>query len=1150
MKRPDGTVYHFGYNSPLQSITDRYGNQITITRGPASENPACQGSFGSGGVPAGSVAEVSSSNGRAVYFCYDDSTNSTDITGIADNANPTIKKVLYSYGSRHRLTNATQYAFNSSATTVYQYNQGSSAGVGDLTTIIVNNACGGTNCGSPKQVYTYLTYGINALGTVLKSISSQLPGNGYTYTYTIPSGWNNASKVNVSLPDGANQYFYFDQAGYVVEDARNVGLQSVSAEYTIFSRGQQTIGTSGAATGTTEFVGQVQEQDLNQNTVRQTTYNYDTNTGNVLSTTLSPAPGQTSCCSSSAAWTYTYTTFNRLASAAEPLSYNGVGTTYSYNDTPSAPAITITDPLGRTTVVTDNPQGQPISVKDPMGHTSTAGYTGAGDLQSVTDAIGNTTAFQPDPDGRVTAVTSPLGEATTYKYDPLDDVTDIYDPLGNHTNYTYDLIGGVASVTTPNGNLTTVQHSANLAKVTVTDPLTNTTVTNLDGQGRHTDSTDKRGVETTYGYDLYGRPTTVTFDANSAPGYSKIQVSISNYDALDRAGTVAESPGTGLNYGYDGLDSVLAEVETGGTFVNSSIYQYDENGRRSALYSVISDNNQPEVQYGYDCADELVSMSNNGSSLQSCSPSNNVTNGGTNTQVGINYDSDGMPAYTVVDGIQTLFTRDTDERVTSQTFQPIPTSTPYGNLTYQYDHDGRMVDEGGSLAAVTMPQNETETFSTTDQLLTWNGYPVYSDPTETNLRGDPSTGYLCYTWDARNQLTAMGGCISGSILETYDPIARRQTSSTATDSLNFYYDGGVLAGWLDSQSTNLWNFLTAGGVALAGSYRAGSTTTTWVPLLDANGSTIALVNAAAPGSPPSTSYTYDPSGNTTVSGAANSWPFEYQGMEHELTDPYNLYYTGSANMYNPQLQHELSQAGAQSLGGPSGGGVSARSSGYSPGSPSSGLTVQSGVQDAGQGAATGLDATYAVSEGAALVAPFAPELAVAIAAAAVPVGIIVGAADFVANFLDDFFSGGGSPPIPRQLTHRRHPLYGQIIGVQDGLIPTGGSSAPAANGGAPSNTPPLQRPEYTRPQQPESGGNLDYFNSCNVFSLTVSGGLCALLGGACVASVPGEPEDAPVNVPACVIGGTSCIGFANDLGCCVKPHAGCENPERDFTKLK
>ncbi|MGA7870738.1 MAG: hypothetical protein WCA22_07545 [Candidatus Binatus sp.] len=73
-----------------------------------------------------------------------------------------------------------------------------------------------------------------------------------------------------------------------------------------------------------------------------------------------------------------------------------------------------------------------------------------------------------------------------------------------------------------------------------------------------------------------------------------------------------------------------------------------------------------------------------------------------------------------------------------------------------------------------------------------------------------------------------------------------------------------------------------------------------MPLIDASGSTIALVNAASTQSQPATTYTYDPSGTRTLSGATTLWPFLYGGMEQEPLDaPY--YYTGSGQFYSPQM---------------------------------------------------------------------------------------------------------------------------------------------------------------------------------------------------------------------------------------------------------
>jgi hypothetical protein len=115
-----------------------------------------------------------------------------------------------------------------------------------------------------------------------------------------------------------------------------------------------------------------------------------------------------------------------------------------------------------------------------------------------------------------------------------------------------------------------------------------------------------------------------------------------------------------------------------------------------------------------------------------------------------------------------------------------------------------------------------------------------------------------------------------------------------------------------------------------------------VPLIDASGSTIALVNAASTPSPAATTYTYDPSGSATLNGQANNWPFLYQGVEKEFTDPGPLYCSGGGQFYSSQLVRSLSETGQTSTSGPatgpsgSGGGGSGR--GSSGGASRSGLS--------------------------------------------------------------------------------------------------------------------------------------------------------------------------------------------------------------------
>ena len=166
-------------------------------------------------------------------------------------------------------------------------------------------------------------------------------------------------------------------------------------------------------------------------------------------------------------------------------------------------------------------------------------------------------------------------------------------------------------------------------------------------------------------------------------------------------------------------------------------------------------------------------------------------------------------------------------------------------------------------------------------------------------------------------------------------MGRRETNSSG---LGFLCDDRTMIGWSETGAS--YNFTTVpGGGSLAGSFTANGTTTTWVPLLDASGSTIGLVNAANVNAGPVTTYTYDPSGTPSVTGSANDWPFQYNGMEKELTDPSTYYYTGLGQFYSPQLSRSLSEVGetSSSQGAcPSGNDIGAPS-----GSSGSGLSIPS-----------------------------------------------------------------------------------------------------------------------------------------------------------------------------------------------------------------
>jgi hypothetical protein len=270
-------------------------------------------------------------------------------------------------------------------------------------------------------------------------------------------------------------------------------------------------------------------------------------------------------------------------------------------------------------------------------------------------------------------------------------------------------------------------------------------------------------------------------------------------------------------------------------------------------------------------------------------------------------------------------------------------------------------------------------------------------------------------------------------------------------------DGSAMIGWTDGSLS--YNFLTVpGGGAVAGSYTASGTTTTWVPLIDASGSTIGLVNAANVDAGPVTTYTYDPSGTASTTGSANDWPFQYNGMEKEFTDPSTYYYAGSGQFYSPQLSRSLSEVGETSSS--QGACPSGNAIGEPSGSSGFGINFPSNVEVEPENSSEGSTGRTAITVTGAAAVGFTIGAIIGAAVGAPLAGGVIGAAvgaiiGGIASVFEDLF-GGGSPPIPRQLRHQRHPLYPAILGLPAGLIPDEMSAgAPQIVGDpSPKNAPP------------------------------------------------------------------------------------------------
>jgi RHS repeat-associated protein len=277
---------------------------------------------------------------------------------------------------------------------------------------------------------------------------------------------------------------------------------------------------------------------------------------------------------------------------------------------------------------------------------------------------------------------------------------------------------------------------------------------------------------------------------------------------------------------------------------------------------------QPLVSYTYDDADRLMQITQ-GSSV--------VTFGHDN--------ADRRTSLTLPNGVLVEYSFDSTSKLTGITYK-LGVAT-LGGLTYDYDLAGRRVQVNGSFARTGLPQPvASAAYDAANEMLRWGTNSLAYDANG-NLTSD---GASTYAWDARNRLAAITGGASASFF--YDALNRRATKG----STSYLYDGANVVQEL-SGTTPTANLLSGGiDEVFTRTDSAGSR----YFLNGGLGSTEALTDASGS---ILTQYTYDPFGNTTVTGAASTNPFQYTGRENDGT---GLYYY-RARYYSPHLQRFISE---------------------------------------------------------------------------------------------------------------------------------------------------------------------------------------------------------------------------------------------------
>jgi RHS repeat-associated protein len=796
----DGTVFVFALEAPLQSIRDRFGNTVTITR--------------TGGV-LGNIARITSPNGRYIEFTYDTSNRITQATDSAD------RTVTYTYDTAGTLSTVTDVK----------------GGVTEYTYDAAHRLLTAENA----RNIVYLENEYDTAGRVVRQ--TQADDGEYEFGYTL-NGSGQITQTDITNPRGFVRRVVFNTARYPTSDTRALG-QAVE-QVTVKARlsGSQMLDT------VTDELGRV------------TAFQYDSN-GNV--TSIERLFGTTDVVTRSFAFD---TMYNELTSYTDPLNH-----TMSMGYSAGRPQ-SITTPLSNQWTFGTNAAGQIVSITNPLSKTSTVIYE-TGDIAAVTTPMGNTTLKFVDAAGRFIQVQDPRGRVTRYEYDARDQVTKIADPLGGELNLTYDANDNLLTLTDQRGKTWTWTYDDMDRVATKTDPLSRQESFTYDLNGNVATSTDRNGQVTTYSYDPLDRPTFTGFGTTGNPAIYESTIT-TTYDGGNRATQVVDSAAGTITRTYDLLDRLTQEVTPEGT-IN---YTYDAADRRTSMTVA----GQTAVSYTYDNVDRLTAITQGTSS------------------VSIAYDAAGRrTSLTLPNGVTVESAYDDDSQLAGLTYKLA--GTTIGQLAYTYDAAGLRTEMAGTYARSNLPMAlSSATYDDANQLATWGGSTISYDANG-NLTSD---GSRSYTWNARNELTALTGSPSASF--AYDAFGRRRAKTVASTTTQFLYDGATpvqeLAGGVPFS-----NLLT--GLGTDEYYRRADASTTRHYLTDAFGTVIALSDS---GGTVQTEYTYEPFGNFTATGSTTGNTFTFTGREADGTDL--LFHR--ARYYDPRLQRFLSEDPIASLGDPIG----------------------------------------------------------------------------------------------------------------------------------------------------------------------------------------------------------------------------------------
>jgi RHS repeat-associated protein len=561
----------------------------------------------------------------------------------------------------------------------------------------------------------------------------------------------------------------------------------------------------------------------------QTSYGYNTATG--WRTSRVAPKGNLTGETAKYTTTYGYDNFGHVISIHDPLWTEAKAPlhqkTFHYDANQNL-EYTI-DGNGKKTVNTYDPADELIETEKPNGSKIRQDYWPNGLLKDRYDPNNNDTSYEYDVRGDLTSETNAEKQTTTYRYDADGHLIEREAPGANCAEsgcsvYLHDAAGELTEISHPDGktpNLTKITYDADGHRTGMTD-ASGTSTWSWDSLGRLTSSKDGYGNELTYGYDLDGNLTTITY-----PG--KLTVT-RKFDAADRMESLEDWSGNKTTFTYDADSNLVGETLPSGAKVTSTL-SYDATDHNTAITVAKEKTTLAGFTYTRDGVDQLASAVTTGlteaSQSYSYTPNEQLeTSGPAAEPTKYAYE----PAGNITKRSKTAFLayNSADEpcwQASSEVSKPECEATPTGATKYTYENSGNRI-------------------STT-----------------------PSGGKaVSYVYNDDNELTSYNGAAS----YVYDGDGVRLAKTVGKTTEHFVWDHADSTPLLLEDGTNYYIY---GPTGLPLEQISKSGTITYL-FHDQLGSTRLLVNTKGE---KVGGYNYDPYGIATHTGTVTT-PLQYAGQ--------------------------------------------------------------------------------------------------------------------------------------------------------------------------------------------------------------------------------------------------------------------------------